>query len=216
IAVTSSNRPFFRAFSTGGLNQGGTLVEKDPDDQTSPTGGFNGNPQLGAIGASTGARDPTVYIGQLEIVLRLSRAHTILVDAEQNYSSPTPTGASYDYVQPLLEPSAGEQPLGTSIVLAFRGDDFAGGSFVGMGGPGVDIVDASKLDVYGNVAYGVLPPNNPALITPVVYDFSQPDWVDAVDAVDGLRYTQTRFTFVSNTASQTSPSLSSYAMAFRR
>jgi hypothetical protein len=213
IAVTSCNRPFFRAFSTGGVNQSGQLVVKDPDLEDSPSGGFNGNPQIAPLGQATNGRDPTVYMGQLDIIVRLSRAHTIIVDAEQNYEVPTNPSAKYDYVQPVIEPAASTQPTGTSLVLAWRGDDRSG---FNLAGGERDIVDASKLDVYGNVAYGLLAGSNPESSDAAVFIFSQPEWSGSIDDVDGLRYIQTRFTFVSNTASQLSPTLDSYAVAFER
>lgn len=208
IAISSCNRPFFRAFSTGGVNSSGQAVEKDPDQEVSPSGGFNGNPQIAPVGQTTNGRDPTVYLGQLDVVLRISRAHTTLIDAEQSYGVPG-INKLFDYAPPVVEPSPALQPLGTGVVLAWRGSD---------GDPallGEDVTDASKLDVYGNVAYGLLSgqTNNPTDAR--VWPFTQPEWSNSIDSVDGLRYIQTRFTFVSNTASQLSPVVDSYAVAFR-
>lgn len=214
IASTSSNRPFFRAFSTGGLNTSGNLVVKDPDLELTPSGGFNGNPQIGALGATTKPRDPTVYLGQLDVVLRLSRVHTIAIDAEQTYG-PGPE-AFYDYVEPVVEPLPSEQPTGTSITVAYRGDNRDQFELDGIVAPDLDILDASKLDVYGNVAYGPLAASDPETSTSRLFAFSQPNWVDGIDQVDGLRFLQARFTFVSNTASLVSPALDSFGVAFRR
>ena len=42
LAVNSSSRPYFRAFSTGGVNTSGNQVFIDPENETSANGGFAG------------------------------------------------------------------------------------------------------------------------------------------------------------------------------
>lgn len=201
IAITSSPRPFFRAFSTGGQNTGGTLVNKDPDLQVNPTGGFNGNPLLAAIGAPTAPRDPTVYLGQMDLVTRVSRAYTIMMDAEQN-----PGGAAttpYQYAANVIEPAPGDQPAGTSLVLAWRGDNAISDA----------MLDASRLDVFGEPIRGPLsetePQNSPFL-------WVDPAWKDDLSGIEGQRYVQTRITFISNALSELSPTINSYGLAFFR
>ncbi len=55
--------PSFRAFSTGGYDQAGNTVVKDPDQQPMPTGGLNAVQGQGALGSGTPPRDPVVYFG---------------------------------------------------------------------------------------------------------------------------------------------------------
>jgi hypothetical protein len=219
IAVTSSNRPFFRAFSTGGTNSAGLVINKDPDLEPEPTGGFNGNPAIAALGAPTIPRDPTVYMGQMDVVLRISRVHTILVDAEQSPTLPTPAGnPQYDYVTAVVEPNSADQPTGTSVVFAYRGDDRSG-----LAANSVNVLNASNLDVYGNIATGPLKIVDAMgaviVVDPLpipLFGFGQPQWGNSLDSVDGLRYVQVRITFISNTASLLSPTLNSFGLAFRR
>ncbi|WP_145068100.1 hypothetical protein [Engelhardtia mirabilis] len=207
IAVPSSPQPYFRAFSTGGTNASGNLVNKDPEQQISPTGGFNGNPLLPPLGAKTIPRDPTVYIGQADVVIRTSRAYTILMDAEQSPTTPI-VGLPWKYEAAVVEPSAAEQPNGTAVVLAWRGD----------GSPSIDPVesamfDAGRLDVFGEPLAG---PLTAEVAAELVHPWVDPSWHSSLAEVSGSRFVQTRFTFLSSTASDLRPWLDSYGLAFER
>jgi hypothetical protein len=187
IAINSSPRPFFRAFSTGGFNQQGNPVVKNPDAENLPSGGFNGNPQLGQIGSTTQPRDPTVYLGQLDLVTRVSRVHTVLFNSQQ--SNP-------NYAGVVLEPKPQLQPLGTSVVLAFRGHN-------ATNLPSNGYLDATQLDVYGELRTGT----NATLL-------NDPIWSENLNNSDGNRFIQLRISFFSNPITELSPLLSGLGVAW--
>ncbi len=189
IASTSNIRPFYRAFSTGGFNTQGQPVIKDPDNEPIPTGGFNGNPNLQQLGSPTPGQDPTVYLGQLELVNRIARAHTVLLDSQQ---------ANPDYAGVVIEPRANLQPFGTQVVLAFRGDDKPNLA------PTSQYLDATQMDVYGEP----LNATNATILT-------NPTWSDSISANDGNRYIQVRVTFILNPITQLAPVLSGLGLAWR-
>ncbi len=203
-AVVNFNTPFFRAFSTGGFDPNGNAIKKDPDNQPSPTGGLNGVAG-GAIplGAATDPRDNTVYLGQLDLVIRISRVYTVMIDS---------TDSMPDYAEVVLEPSPSDQPDGTSIQLAFRGHSEA----VAPMDP--RFLDGGQMSVYGDITYTplILPPDCPTdeLDPPPIFDPSLPTWTDDLDDIDGLQWSQIRMTFVGNTVSGLTPSLSGIGMAY--
>jgi hypothetical protein len=174
-AVQNFNSPFFRAFSTGGFDANGNAIKKDPDNQPSPTGGFNGVAG-GAIplGAATDPRDNTVYLGQLDLVIRISRAYTVMIDSGNDLP---------DYAEVVLEPAPAEQPDGTSV----------------------------------HYAPLILPPLCEAPdpeAAPEIFDPSVPVWSEDLDDIDLLKFSQVRMTFVGNTVSGLTPSLSGFGMAY--
>lgn len=190
ISTTAAPRPFSRAFSTGGFNVSGNPVIKNPDTETAPTGGFNGNPALGPLGSTTNGRDPTVYIGQLDIVVRISRVYTTMISA----NGPTP-----DYVALVQEPNPSDQPSGTRIEFAFRGDDDT---------PAADYFDSADLDLYGN-SIGETSTGTTEL------SLSQPEWSDSLDSIDSLQWAQVRMSFIGNTETMLTPRLSALGVAYR-
>lgn len=211
-AVQNFNTPFFRAFSTGGFDANGNSIKKDPDNQPSPTGGFNGVAGgIIPIGAATDPRDNTVYLGQLDLVIRISRAYTVMVDAGLD-----PDGAFIalpDYAEVVLEPAPSAQPDGTSIQLAYRGHASASGD--------VDprFLDGGLLSIYGDISYAplILPPACEAPDpenAPTIFDPSVPVWSENLDDIDNLRWSQVRMTFVGNTITGLTPSLSGFGMAY--
>jgi hypothetical protein len=190
IAINSAPRPFFRSFSTGGYSPQGTPMIKDPDSDDPPSGGFNGNPQLGQIGAVTLPQDPTVYMGQLDLVTRVSRVHTVLFNS---------LVADPDYAGAVVEPRASLQPLGTSVIVAYRGDD---SDFLE---PESAYFDSADLDVYGEM---LAISNNGLLL-------DNSTWSNDINPNDGQRYVQLRLTFISNPITELSPRLSGLGVAWR-
>jgi hypothetical protein len=188
IAINSSSIPNFRAFSTGGTNTNGVPIQRDPDLQPQALGGFN--PNSNPPGLPTIAVDNVFYIGQMDLVIRISRAHTIWF----NSGSATPT-----YSTPVVEPRASDQPAGTSVELAFRGASNVTGDIT---------TTATALDVYGDV-----PIEFPANGT-VVFFNNDSTWKDSVSDIQGARWFQTRITFVSNAATLLTPTLSALGFAF--
>ncbi|MEZ5978908.1 MAG: hypothetical protein R3F34_11885 [Planctomycetota bacterium] len=215
ISSGTSNQPKHRAFSTGGYNTAGAAVVKNPDLETNPTGGFNGvtGPGLPQLGAPTTGLDNSVYFGQTDFVVRVSRAFTILVDANGN--------ADPNYVRLLQEPSPALQPLGTSISFAFRGHDS------NITGASTAMFNAGNIDVYGEQvptnANGLTQVTSQPGQVPITcgstgfvpFVFENPTWSSNINSVDLLRFVQYRISFVSNLESELVPRLSSFSVAYQ-
>jgi hypothetical protein len=184
VAVNFATRPNFRAFSTGGA-QGATLIIKDPDLQPTATGGFN--PNSTPPGAITLGVDNTFYLGQLDLVVRVSRAHTIWL----NTKAVTPT-----FSPPVVEPRSDDQPLGTQIILAYRGAN-------AVAGPAAS--NASTLDLYGE---------DSANQSQITFFNGDESWKSSLSLLQGAKLFQVRVSFVSNTQSLLVPVLSALGFAF--
>ena len=183
LAINSSPDPRFRAFSSGGMNQSGQLVTIDPDAATVATGGFS--PSSTPPGLPTPPVDNLSYIGQIDLVVRVSRLHTVWIDTR--YASPT-------FAQPVVEPHPAEQPPGTQVVFAFRGATAA-----------TPLVqrDASALDAYGNGGPGS-----------VSFLAGDPGWKSSIAQIAGARFVQVRASFVSNAATGLEPRMTALGVAF--
>jgi hypothetical protein len=178
--------PNCRAFSTGGIDTSGQPFEKDPDLEIFPSGGFNPNSSPPGL-ATPLVADNSYYIGQIDTVVRLSRAVTIWID----------TGTTDPrYVAPVLEPRV--QPDGTSVLPEFRGaHDF---SLDALDAP----FDAARLDPYGDFRPGT------------TQFLGDGDWSPDIHAANGARFLQVRFTFFNNTEVGLSPELDSFGVAYER
>ncbi|MBI1380156.1 MAG: hypothetical protein GC161_03615 [Planctomycetaceae bacterium] len=198
IAVTSSSLPAFRAFSTGGIAAGQVVVQKNPDTQPNPTGGFQATPggQVPQF-APTFANECTVYMGQADFVLRVSRVFTRVIDVAQ--------GARYRAL--VVEPRPEAQPTGTSLQFAWRG--LNGGTLLNAAR------NADNMDVYGNVYRELNAQGGSAVQT---YQALQNQaWINGFQNLSQfgpIQFLQTRVTFISNTQTQLSPRLDSYALAY--
>ena len=160
-------------------------------------GGFN--PLATPAGRRTKrASDNAFYIGQLDTVIRVSRAHTVWFDTQTD----TPR-----YLTPVLEPDATAQPSGTEIVVDFRGAD-------GFD-PGAEMrpFDSVTVDPYGDVIQR-RSANAPPIKVPVQYTLGGPEWASTIQSVDGARFLQMRLTFVSDIASGVTPELDAIGIAF--
>jgi hypothetical protein len=206
FAVNSSSRPNFRAYSTGGTNTSGQQVTINPDLDSVAHGGFN--PTSNPPGQPTLRFDNTVYLGEMDLVLRISRMHSIWLDSLMNF----PT-----YLPPVVEPRDSDQPLGTSVVLDYRGaTQISQGQNIAT--------DATFIDPYGNAT--LCPVNNPPQGTcPVtlcttngVPAFFQANgtWRPSITNINTAKLFQVRVTFISNTETNISPSLSALGFAFRQ
>jgi hypothetical protein len=219
ISNGSSKDPSHRAFSTGGYNTVGAAVVKNPDLETQPTGGFQGltGQGLPPLGATTPGLDNTVYFGQVDFVVRISRAFSTPIDAN---GQPDPT-----YTTVVIEPSATSQPLGTQVSLAFRGHDTLIPLPPAPPTPvpsGSQILVGAFLDVYGEqtpptgltTCTGTAPnlAAQSTNFTPFV--FNSPTWRSSITQLANIRYVQHRITFINNTDSGLSPTLSSIGVAF--
>lgn len=186
LAINSSVRPNFRAFSTGGLNTSGTLITKNPDLQLAPSGGFN--PGSSPPGKRTRfTEDNSFYIGQLDIVIRVSRVHTVWVDTL--LSSPI-------YSTPILNPSTGGQPEGTQVILEYRGA-------TSFSPDAEDPFDAQRLDAYGDLEVGQ-----------VQFLNGVDTWLSDIRNASGARYYQTRISFINNIQTGLNAELSAIGIAF--
>ncbi len=191
IAINSSSIPNFRAFSTGGTNSSGQPIQKNPDQELVATGGFN--PNSNPPGAGTIPVDNSFYIGQMDLIVRVSRAHSIFFN--------TQSGSPF-YSDPVVEPRDIDQPAGTQIVLAYRGATVVSGDYA---------TNASGLDAYGEVSLASGGSGNP----PVFFN-GDPTWKTSLSAIQGAKYFQVRVSFISNAETLLTPSLSALGFAFRK
>ncbi|MCA9003087.1 MAG: hypothetical protein KDB61_14275, partial [Planctomycetes bacterium] len=232
LAANSSSKPYFRAFSTGGINTSGNAQIIDPDAQSTARGGYN--PQ--ANGQATYGRDNSYYLGALDVVIRVSRSYSVWFPADDP-SNPGSQLLGAQYSPAVMEPRLADQPPGTTIEVAYRGasnvtlylaangvDPDPDGNLLDENGDPVAHwarVDASKLDLYGDYY------NTPALHTTAssnkyIYDpngsnrLQTETWYDDISDINGAKFYQVRLTFRSNIQSHESPILSALAIAWRQ
>lgn len=188
LALNSSARPNFRAFSTGGFNAIGNPILKDPDLEPTATGGFapgTGQPTLPA--------ENVFYVGAVDLVTRLSRVHSVWLD----------TGTSAPiFVSPSIE---AQLPEGCSFSLAFRGADaLLGGQ---PGAAGYIGTDASALDAYGD-------PHEAQQSGAPSFMNGDATWHEDLTQLSGARFVQLRLTLSANAVSGATPSLDSLGLAW--
>jgi hypothetical protein len=134
LAINSSALPAFRAFSSGGFNTQGLPVVVDPDAENVPLGGFN--PNSSPPGRRTRPIDNAFYLGQLDLVYRVSRVHSVWLD--------TATAAP-DYAVLQLGDIL---PGSTSVAVEVRGA-------LGFSTANTAPFDAARLDAYGDQVIAV-------------------------------------------------------------
>jgi len=183
LAVNNSAAPNFRVYSTGGTNTTGTLVTVDPEIERRPMGGFN--PLSSPPGRRTPSGDNSFYIGQMDYVVRVSRAHSAWIDTRT---------LAPDFLDPVREPAA--QPPGTDIRIEYRGAS----GFLLVDEP----FDARSLGPYGELDEGV-----------VSFYQDSDAWSANIDSIDGARYVQMRITFYGNTDTGEIPTLTALGIPFR-
>jgi hypothetical protein len=206
LAVNSSSRPNFRAFSSGGINSSGSAVSIDPDTSNVASGGFN--PLSIPPGAPTLGVDNIASLGQMDLVVRVSRLHSIWLDT----LLPNPVLAA-----PVLQAELGQLPPGTALQLDLRGAQ-------GMLPLNAALArDAQALDAYGDPK--LCPNSNPpgvgcpqvpgACQGSVVFAPSGSAWTSQWGTLAGARWVQCRITMISNAASGERPALSGLGLAWR-
>jgi len=153
--------------------------------QNVATGGFD--PSSNPPGQSTMPVDNTFYIGAMDLVVRVSRVHSIWLDSGD--ASPAWSAA--------IEPSPASLPAGTQVQLAYRGA-------MAVANVGA-LTDADSLDAYGEPITGADP------------TFFQNDhtWKDALTTLDGAQFLQVRITLISNAATNQAPYLSTLGIAWQ-
>jgi len=196
LAINSSAVPNFRAFSTGGVNSQGNTVKVNPDTSDVPSGGFN--PSSTPPGKATKLdADNSFYIGQLDVVTKVSQANTVWIDTL--FTSPS-------FLDPVILPTPGEQPLGTSVTVDFRGatgfDPVANGTQF----------DSQFINAYGNL-FRESQGNNPPDELDVDY-LPNDRWQSSINRLNGSRYFQLRFTFINDIGSGLNAELSAVGVAF--
>ena len=192
IANNNSVLPIFRNFSSGGFDTMGNAVTRDPDNLPRPRGGFN--PTSTPPGGTTRGDDPVIYVGAIDHVTRISRVFTIWLD----------TGVSEpDFQAPVFEPLAASRPVGTDVVIDYRG------------ATGFDLLagsrpfDAQQLTSYGDPTF-----DGQQGSTLVDFITGENVWFDEIDSIDGARYLQMRISFTSNVATGLRPELSAIGIAY--
>jgi hypothetical protein len=217
-AVAGSG-PYFRAFSTGGIDQSNTTIVVDPSTEIRANGGFN--PGSTPPGAPQPGLDGEVYIGAVDFVVRVSRAISVWFPATD---PDNPGGNPFlaQFGQYVLEPPIQDQPLGTNITASFRG---AGNVLAGTD----PIEDALTLDLYGDhyietitdcfpdtLEYPAIQHNDDSLQlnTQIAFYNSDNSWYDNPSSIDGASYYQVRLSFTSNTQTGLSPELSAFALTW--
>ncbi len=186
LATAFSATPNHRAYSTGGFNAQGQRVNKNPDFELAPTGGFNPNSRPPGRPTARNA-DNALYLGQLDYVIRVSRTHTIWVDTNSTRTR---------FAAPVLEPGDEARPPGTRILVDFRGaerfDDAGERPF-----------NSRNLTAYGDPNAGS-----------TVFHRGDPTWKRELAALDGARYVQMRFSFVNNIEAGLVAELSAVGIAY--
>ncbi|MEC8495987.1 MAG: Ig-like domain-containing protein, partial [Planctomycetota bacterium] len=227
IAVNSSSRPYFRSFSSGGINQSGTTVTVNPDQESTASGGFA--PGSNPPGSITPGQDNVVHLGAIDLITRVSHSNSIWFSpdiAGEDDSLPFPGRV---YQQPTIEPGFDDQPAGTELIVRFRGatdinydDSATPGIDNDAGEPNVDEltdyqVDAFTLDCYGDYYNDLDFPvshnrvrANPGLNFVGADDF----WRDSVDEIRDARFYQVRLTFVGNPENGQSAEVSAFALTW--
>jgi len=195
--------PNFRAYSTGGSDASGDHTV-EPDLETTASGGFN--PASMPPGQRTLAVDNTVYLGEMDLVTRVSRMYSIWLDSQM-------LAPIYD--PPVIEPRDSEQPSLTSIRL-----DYRGASFVTPIGSNI-AADANFIDPYGDATLCQNPLGVPCTTmvcstngVPVFFQGVK-TWHPNIAEINGAKLFQVRVTFFSNTDTNLSPSMSGLGFPFR-
>ena len=194
IAINSSALPAFRVFSAGGTNSSGTPIHKDPDSEQVATGGFN--PNSNPPGQGTPGFDNVVYLGQMDLIVRVSRARSIFFNAANG-------GGGVTFADPIIEPSAAQQPLGTQLVLAYRG---------AIDATSFAVKDASQFDAYGEIRA----PGNTTSGATVQWLNGDSSWKNSLSEINGARFFQVRVSFISNADTLLTPTLSALGFAFTK
>lgn len=186
LAANSSPRPNFRAFSTGGYDVNNNPQYVDPDVEETASGGYN--PNTNPPGGTTPGTDNSFYVGEMALVTRVSRIHSIWFDT---------TFSQATFRAPLLEPEPVDQPAGTSVVLAYRGA-------IQVLDNGIK-TDASTMDFYGNPTNSANAPS---------YLNADPEWKDDISLINTANHFQFRLSFLSNAATDKTAELRSLAFSY--
>ena len=243
LAVNSSARPYFRAFSTGGVNTAGNQVFIDPDNEVEANGGFS--PGATPPGLATFGRDNTFHLGAIDYVARVSLSHSVWFEALIG-----PAGSAFSgtrtFSPPTVEPNPEAQPDGTSVSFSYRGataiefadpnsmpgagvaDNFSGPPEIGSMLLADYQYDAFTLDLYGDywndadVAAADITLNHwldqdrDNFGLTFLPGFTEPDaWRTSVNDIADARYYQIRLTFEGNPFTGQGAEVSAFALTWQ-
>ena len=190
----------FRIHSTGGVSLDGDVELVNPSTASAPKGGFHTVPAIATPGTPSPAADSLFYTGQLDLVVRVSRAHTLWFD----------TGGSATLLEPVTVPLPDSQPVGTEIEFDFRAAEAVFGE---------PAWDAHALDAYGDrpvvgTAGGTYGDPSFKNIGVTFLDEEARVWSEDRDRVRGGRWLQARLSFLNNIATGDSPELRAVGFAY--
>ncbi|MEM9382719.1 MAG: Ig-like domain-containing protein [Planctomycetota bacterium] len=225
----TSTLPGFRAYSAGGRDTAGSLIIVDPDSETTANGGFDttttppGDPLPGV--------DNVLYLGALDLVVRVSRAHSIFYPAVDPFDSNQDPFPAPTYVEPAIFPE--EPPQGSQVDLDYRGAASVAST--------IALTDASQTDPYGDyyetIPFNYVPPDEDpdterqgnASCFDGSFNFVSTDqnvgvgflgdddtWKDTIAEINGLRFFQVRITFVANAATGETPEIAALGFGWRQ
>lgn len=222
----TSTLPGFRAYSAGGRDESGQLFTVNPDSESLANGGFD--PTSMPAGAPLPGVDNALYFGGLDLVVRVSRAHSIFYEAIDPlgigaFSAPT-------FAQPVIFPEV--QPQGTSVDVAYRGAI----TIIAIAGE-----DASRQDAYGDF-YQTKPINyTPSIAEDPTIELrgnascwdgsfsyevadqngltgflnNDDNWKTDVSDITGARFVQVRMSFISNAATGLVPEVAAMGLSWQ-
>jgi hypothetical protein len=217
--------PWFRAHSTGGIDQATEPQFVDPALEDRATGGYD--PNSVPSGAPTPGTDAEMYMGSADFVVRVSRSHSIWFGAIDP-SAPQTNFTVPSYNPPTVVPGPLDQPIGTSVSFDFRGATSItpGMDFDPDDADGINTHDAlymaDTLDLYGD--HYLEPPstcdgsfshnNDTTLNSGIGFKNGVSAWSPNVSDVNGSQYYQVRLTWISNPDTGLTAELSSFAMTW--
>ena len=172
----------------------GQVITIDPDNEPVATSGVD--PVNGTKLPPGTEVDNSFYNGQVDFVVRVSRAHTVWLDTG---------GATSAFADPVIEPAPNLQPSGTSVAVAFRGAS----AVANIGAPD-HWHDATKYNFYGNANTGTA---NPGMFT-VTFLNGDPTWKDSPSLIAGAPFFQMRISMTSNPDSLLTPTLSAVGVSY--
>ena len=234
LGANSSSKPYFRAFSTGGINSNGDTVWVDPDAEQEANGGFN----PGAGGATTWGQDNTFYIGAVDFVTRIARVHSVWFEAIDPFIAGGET--LFDaplYEEPIKEPRDEDQPVNASVTAEFRGSDqIRTDRYKCCSAPQVQnrdpLENALLFDSFGDyydhgcVVTGDLPIHNQAYENRscdidnaekkkfINFLNDDDDWMESISSINTAPYYQVRLTFESDIVTGLTAELSALAISW--
>ncbi|MBK9385939.1 MAG: Ig-like domain-containing protein [Planctomycetes bacterium] len=187
-------RPNWRVFSAGGFNTQNQAIQVDTNSDIA-TGGF------AAGGAPTPPNDDSIYWGQVDFVIKVSRGVTRWIDTNVT----DPTGNFPSYQTPVIEPLASNQPPGTSLRLDFRGAD-------NVATNSQQLTHAECVDLYGEPMLTA----QVTQCTPNTAATGISAWTSAIGDIRGKRFLQMRFALVSNLSTGAVSTLSAIGIGWNR